>query len=131
MSRMNALWNCRNPYQGKYKRVLTVCSAGLLRSPTIAWYLNRHTDYNCRACGIYDYALVQIDEVLIEWADYVICTEKEIYDHVLSKFSEQFDGDRLIFNLDIPDNFMYRDDELVKIVAQKLELAGLLENNDE
>lgn len=126
MSRMNAFWNCKNPYQGKYKKVLTVCSAGLLRSPTIAWYLNRHTDYNCRAVGIYDYALVKIDDVLVEWADYVICAEKETFDHVMDKFGDKFDGDRLIFNLDIPDNFMYRQDELVDIVAQKLELAGLI-----
>jgi predicted protein tyrosine phosphatase len=31
---MNRLGNCKNYHQGKFKRVLCVCSAGLLRSPT-------------------------------------------------------------------------------------------------
>ena len=29
--------NCGNGYQGKYPKVLAVCSAGLLRSATIAF----------------------------------------------------------------------------------------------
>ena len=68
--RKNALWNCKNPYQGRDKRVLCVCSAGLLRSPTIAKVLVMN-GYNTRSCGCRDYALIQIDNVLIEWADIV------------------------------------------------------------
>lgn len=31
-SNRNAMGNAANPYQGNYKKVLCVCSAGLLRS---------------------------------------------------------------------------------------------------
>ena len=41
MSKMNRLANTQNKYQGKYKKVLCVCSAGLLRSPTAALVLSQ------------------------------------------------------------------------------------------
>ena len=50
-SNYNRLGNSRNIYQGKDKRVLCVCSAGLLRSPTAANVLHKEFGYNTRACG--------------------------------------------------------------------------------
>lgn len=38
---MNRLAIARNGYQGSYKRVLTVCSGGVLRAPTAAWVLGQ------------------------------------------------------------------------------------------
>ena len=125
MTRNNALWNCQNPYQGSNSRVLTVCSAGLLRSPTIAWYLMNHTDFNCRPAGMHDYALVQVDDVLIKWADIIICAEEEIEKILTNKFKDQLEH-RKVYNLAIPDNFAYRDPELVKIIEQKLTELNLV-----
>jgi len=64
MSLRNRIHNSSNPYQGKFKRVLCVCSAGLLRSPTTAFVLSQEPyNYNTRAAGIVDdYALVPVDE---------------------------------------------------------------------
>ena len=61
MSTFNKLANTRNPYQGTSKRVLCVCSAGLLRSPTIAWILsNPPFNFNTRAAGVsLEYVLFQ------------------------------------------------------------------------
>lgn len=119
MIRQNALWNCKNPHQGNYKRVLTVCSAGLLRSPTIAWVLSNKTDFNCRSAGVHDYALVQVDDVLIKWADLIICAEEAIESIILNKYKDQLEH-RTVINLDIPDNFSYRDPKLIKIIEEKL-----------
>ena len=48
----NRLHNVRNPNQGPAKRVLCLCSAVLLRSPTVAWVLGKAPyDYNTRAAG--------------------------------------------------------------------------------
>lgn len=124
--RNNALWNCQNPYQGSYKRVLTVCSAGLLRSPTIAWVLSNSTDYNCRAAGIHDYALVQVDDVLIKWADVIICAETYIKDHIVREFGNVLEH-RIIYDLEIPDNFAYRDPELIKIIEERLKETDLVD----
>src|SRR5580658_1563149 len=76
----NRLHNVRNPMQGDAKRVLCLCSAGLLRSPTVAWVLsNAPYDYNTRAAGVdHEYALVGIDQFLICWADEIVCVEPYI-----------------------------------------------------
>ena len=111
--RKNALWNCKNPYQGKDKRVLCVCSAGLLRSPTIAKV----------SCGCRDYALIQIDNVLIEWADIVVFADQE---HKAVVDQTQCLSGKDVYILDIPDNYGYGDPELVKIIETKLHEKGLI-----
>ena len=73
----NRRWNCHNPNQGKAKKVLCVCSAGLLRSPTCANILHKEYGYNTWACGLDSYyALIPIDDVLVEWADEIVCMDK-------------------------------------------------------
>ncbi len=43
----------QNPYQGKYKRVLCVCSAGVLRSATTAVVLSKEPfNFNTRSAGL-------------------------------------------------------------------------------
>lgn len=127
MTRKNALWNCRNPHQGSFKKVLTVCSAGLLRSPTIAWYLTKHTDFNCRAAGVHDYALVELDDVLIDWADLIICSEDTIKQIVDTKYKDALDySNKTVLSLQIPDSFAYRDPELVKIIEEKLKELNIV-----
>ena len=120
--RKNALWNCKNPYQGKDKRVLCVCSAGLLRSPTIAKVLVMN-GYNTRSCGCRDYALIQIDNVLIEWADIIIFADNE---HKAVVDQTQCLSGKDVYILDIPDNYGYGDPELVKIIETKLHEKGLI-----
>ena len=47
-----------NEYQGDYKRVLTVCSANMLRSPTIAHVLSAEPyNFNTRSAGTAGFAL--------------------------------------------------------------------------
>ena len=116
--RQNAMWNCKNPYQGDDIKVLCLCSAGLLRSPTIAKVLSEFNGFNPRSAGVNDYALIPVDEVLIHWADIVICADIEHKrkleaDKLLPKNTE-------VYVLDIPDNFAYNDPELRKIIKQKL-----------
>jgi len=79
MDNKNRLHNCSNPYQGNAKKVLCVCSAGLLRSPTAAWVLsNEPYNYNTRSCGVdIGHALIPIDEVLIKWADELVCMDSK------------------------------------------------------
>ena len=120
--RKNALWNCKNPYQGNDKRVLCVSSDGLLRSPIIAKVLVMN-GYNTRSCGYRDYALIQIDNVLIEWADAIIFVDKE---HKVIVDQDQDISDKEIYILDIPDNYGYDDPELVKIIETKLHEKGLI-----
>lgn len=117
---MNRMANARNSYQGHWKRVLCVCSAGLLRSPTIAWVLSNEP-YNCnvRAAGaVEEYALIPVDEALIAWADEIVCAGE---DH--AKHCATFNigaTNKPVHCLNIPDQFGFRDPKLVQIIKGEL-----------
>ncbi len=115
MSERNRLYNCKNSYQGDYKKVLCVCSAGLLRSPTTAFVLSQEPfNYNTRAAGLVeDYALIPVDDVLLEWADEIVCMNED-QQVELAKRTE-----KPIINLDIKDNFAYRENKLIKAIKTK------------
>lgn len=112
MISMNRLANAANPYQGKFKKVLCVCSAGLLRSPTAALVLSQEPfNFNTRACGIgVDFALIPVDEVLLAWADEIVCMSPA---HA-TKLRDM--TQKPIVCLDIPDDFAYRDPELMRLI---------------
>ena len=114
---MNRLANCANKYQGRYKRVLCVCSAGLLRSPTAAWVLsNEPYNYNTRAAGLTkEFALVPVDEVLLAWADEVVTMSAEQAEEIRSLLGDE---EKPIVVLGIPDNFRYRDETLVSLIRE-------------
>jgi len=112
--------NCSNRHQGSYKKVLAVCSAGLLRSPTIAWVLSQKPyEYNCRAAGyVNDYALIKVDNVLINWADEIVCADTEHYFFVKDILDELGLQTRIL-NLQLPDIYEYRNPKLVKLIREK------------
>lgn len=120
MGRQNALWNVKNPNQGDSRRILTVCSAGLLRSPTVAARLVMR-GYNARSCGVHDYALVKLDEVLVEWADVILFMTRDHlsiaeYDHDIKK------KDHLVLNIE--DDYDYMQPVLVDLVDAILDEYG-------
>ena len=137
---MNRLWNCRNPDQGPAPRVLCVCSAGLLRSPTTAWVLSQDPwNFNTRACGLEDYALIPMDEVLLTWADLIICMNGMQVKRVEDKITDIVKKGRPIcpqvINFNIPDDFAFRDPTLVEIIRGKAStlkvILGEESNQDE
>lgn len=128
MDNTNRRWNAKNPYQGAYKKVLCVCSAGLLRSPTAAFVLaNEPFNFNTRACGIdADHALIPLDDVLIEWADEIICMNDRQYVQLTQKTKKR------VINLQIDDSFEYRDPILIELIRQHyLNLMEVKESNNE
>lgn len=123
MERRNALHNCKNPFQGKATRVLCLCSAGLLRSPTLAGELYKR-GFNSRAAGVHDYALVPVDNVLLHWADTIIFVSKDLRYTINDKIPD----DTNVIELEIPDQYEFRHPELVKIINN--EIDRLLENGN-
>jgi predicted protein tyrosine phosphatase len=113
---MNRLANCSNKYQGRYKRVLCVCSAGLLRSPTAAWVLsNEPYNFNTRAAGLAkEFALVPVDEVLLTWADEIVTMDAKQAEQIRSMLVDETP----IIVLGIPDNFRYRDETLISLIRE-------------
>lgn len=108
----------RNPYQGDYRRVVTVCSGGCLRSPTAAVVLaGEPWNYNTRSAGLSeDFAINQFDDVLFNWADEIVVMEKHMKTDIQLHWSND---DKPIVVLDIRDSFAYRDIELMQLIRDK------------
>jgi predicted protein tyrosine phosphatase len=116
-------WLIQNPNQGPQKRVLCVCSGGILRSPTAAVVLAAPPySFNTRAAGTLDFALIQVDHHLIGWADEILCMEEKhkVVIERLFQPSERYpkDSPPPIFVLNIPDNYDYRDPDLIRRIKR-------------
>lgn len=120
---MNRLANCTNSHQGKIKKVLCVCSAGLLRSPTAAWVLGQEPyGFNTRAVGyVKEFALIGLDEVHLAWSDEVVVMDALMEQHVklLLMTSANLQSDKPIINLNISDSYAYRDPELIRLIKER------------
>lgn len=111
----------KNPYQGSDKRVVFVCSMGILRSATGArLYADK---YNTRTAGTWSDALVPLTPILIAWADELVFVNKSNYDMVI----RELEGSMFEFVknkskvLDIPDSYPHMHPELVKAFSEQYE----------
>lgn len=116
----NQLANTKNPYQGKARKVLCVCSAGLLRSPTMAEVLARKWGYNTRAVGTSEeYALIPVSEALLHWAEEVFVVEEQA--EIIISMLNELNYDRPVYSLGIPDKYSRNDPELVRLIEKSLD----------
>ena len=119
----NQLYNIHNEAQGNTKKVLTVCSAGLLRSATLQNLLIREYGYNVRNCGTDDsYALIPISEALVLWADEIVFVNKSNY-NVVKTDLEKLEITKKCIILDIPDMYNFNDPALIKICKEQYDEA--------
>lgn len=126
MIKRNQLGVVFNAYQGSHRKVLTVCSAGCLRSPTAAHILSGPPwNFNTRCAGTsQEYAIVPVTEALIVWADVILVMDEyqqSIINGMQNKLAEEMtDYDyKQVINLGIEDNYGYRDPKLVEIMTEK------------
>ena len=105
-----------NPYQGTDKKVLFVCSAGLLRSATGSRIYG--SKYNTRCCGTMSYALIPLSDNLIAWADEIVFVNKENYDFVKDHLDF---GPTKVVVLDIPDRYEHMHPELIQAFKDQYE----------
>lgn len=121
IGKRNQLANVGNPFQGKAKKVLCVCSAGLLRSPTLANVLHRQFGFNTRAVGsCQEYALIPISQALIWWADELVFVNQENFDDLgdLEKQEIEDVGVKVTI-LDVHDDFDWNDPELQALLLKE------------
>ena len=118
----NQLHNINNASQGDTKKVLTVCSAGLLRSATLQNYLIRNYNFNVRNCGTAEaYALVPISEALVKWANMIVFVNRDNYMEVRSDLREMEIPEEKIYLLNIPDWYGFNDANLISIITHQWE----------
>lgn len=112
----------RNQYEGDAPRVLFVCSAGLLRSPTAAVVAEREFGWNTRSAGAFEYALIPVTAPLLMWADRIFCMKNEHR----TELDRRFSGFRLLERceiLNIEDSYSRMDKELQAMIINRLREA--------
>lgn len=112
-----------NEYQGKFPRVLFVCSAGILRSATAAAVAGAR-GINARAAGSAKYALIPVSVNLIEWAKKIVFVNPDNFEQVLRTFentgyTDDIKQKAIVWN--IPDNFEYMHPTLVQEINAGLD----------
>jgi predicted protein tyrosine phosphatase len=117
----NQIYNVGNEFQGTTKKVLTVCSAGLLRSATLQNLLIREYGYNVRNCGTEEsYALIPISQALVAWADEIVFVNRQNYNTVKGEIAELGYTTKCKV-LNIPDMYSFNDPALIEICKVQYE----------
>lgn len=111
----------KNQYQGDAKKVLCVCAAGVLRSPTLAFVLHRKLGFNTRAVGSdIEWALIPISQALISWADEIVFVDQKCWDALDSDSNDWIEAtgvDCTILN--IPDDYDFGEKTLERICFEQ------------
>lgn len=117
------------------KRVLCVCTMGLLRSPTAAWVLsNDPFNWNTRSAGTMSDALVPLSFSLLDWADEFVVMQQENKKRLQKAINDVFSEDkhlgvkwveRPVHCFDVPDEFEFRQPELVELLQEKFAVRFL------
>lgn len=116
-----------NASQGTNKRLLFVCSAGLLRSPTAAMVASKR-GYNARSCGSsIKIALIPFSKNLFLWADVIVFMNSDNEDQVFRHLSGTDKDLRAVVMAktvcwDIEDIYNYDDDDLIWVIERKLDI---------
>lgn len=107
-----------NPYQGKDKKVLFVCSMGILRSATAA-RIYAHK-YNTRCAGTYEDALIPLTLLLIVWADQIVFVNKNNYQSAMFEYADILNKKETVV-LDIPDMYEHKHPKLIEAFEEQYE----------
>lgn len=121
MTNINRLHNLKNPYQGDRIKTLCVCSAGLLRSPTLAHILTQEPyNRNTRAVGTSkEYALIPLEPYHLLWADEIICVDMDTANNIdIYQIGPNIDDKMFILN--IPDQYSAFSEDLVEAINNEL-----------
>lgn len=113
-----------NHSQGQNLRVVFVCSAGMLRSPTAARVAS---DYgiNARSAGShFHYALIPLSANLIKWADFIVFMNSSNSLEVVQKLQdgellEELKDKSIIWNIE--DTYNYMEESLVWKIEREIE----------
>ena len=100
-------------------RILFVCDANRLRSPTAEAIFKSDARLDVKSAGIAREATVPLTPELLEWADVVFVMEKRQRNVIHSRFPEIYRRKRITC-LYIPDEFEYMDPELVLLLEQRV-----------
>ena len=100
------------------RNLLFLCSRNKLRSPTAEAIFADHPGVEVDSAGLSSDAEVPLEEEQVQWADVILVMEKVHRERLNKKFGKLL-GTKKVVVLNIPDNYDYMDEELVKLLKQR------------
>lgn len=100
------------------KRALFICSQNRLRSPTAEQVFSTWPNVESDSAGISNDATVPLSTEQIAWANIIFVMEKAHKNKLGKRFKDHLYGKHVVC-LDIPDNYDYMQEELVKLLESK------------
>jgi predicted protein tyrosine phosphatase len=101
-------------------RLLFLCSRNQWRSPTAEKVYQNDPRVEARSAGVSASARCRVSEKLLLWADLVLVMEHEHKQRLRDLFPEIV-RDLRIEVLDIPDAYPFMDEELMKLIRERVE----------
>ncbi len=100
------------------KNILFICSRNQWRSPTAEKVYSKDPRVNVRSTGTSQKARHTVNAKDITWADLIFVMEHK--DRLKAQYSKLLQHKKVIV-LDIPDEYQYMDEELMKLVKESTE----------
>jgi len=101
------------------KNLLFVCGENQLRSPTAEAVFSEHPRVNAIGAGTNSDADTTATGDLIEWGNTILVMGKSHGNKISKKFKDVINGKELAV-LDGPDNYKYMEEELTKMLKNKV-----------
>ncbi len=98
------------------EKILFICSGNKLRSPTAEVYFEQQ-GYETRSAGTSRDAINVVGVEDLKWADQVIVMESKHKQRIQAYFP-RISKYKKIRVLNIPDNYKYMDDKLIKVLEK-------------
>jgi predicted protein tyrosine phosphatase len=102
-------------------KLLFICSANVMRSPTAEAVFSRYEGIEASSAGTNVDAETPVSADLIEWADVVVVMEQHHARFLHERFGYLLRRKRVAI-LGIPDRYEYMDAELVELLKEKVDL---------
>ena len=100
------------------KRALFICTQNRLRSPTAEHVFARWPGVETDSAGLGNDADVALSPEQLAWANIIFVMEKAHRNRLATRFKSHLNGKHVIC-LDIPDEYEYMQDELVRLLEVK------------
>lgn len=101
-------------------KTLFVCSRNQWRSPTAERVYRNDQRLSVRSRGLSPQSARQLRQDDLHWADVVFVMESKHQSRIRSQFRDAL-GNRLLYVLEIPDDYQFMDPELVELLMERVE----------
>ena len=102
------------------QNLLFICSQNKWRSPTAEKIYSRDPRVNVRSAGTSPRAKRTVNAKDLQWADLICVMEYKHKDRLKEDYNQLLQYKKIIV-LDIPDDYLYMDDELIEVLEESIE----------